>query len=353
MRYAVFKGGPMKAIVKATQEAGSLEVKEVPTPKPGPRDVLVKIKATGFCYTDISILNNKYKGRKPVPIPVILGHEGAGIVAEAGRDVKNVAVGDRVALEALWGCGVCANCVNGHKNMCTDWEHIGITCHGTFAEYIAVPADLAHRLPDSVSFVDAAFLEPISLTVRTLEHVKPLVADTVAIVGPGSIGLFHLQAFKAAGASKIIVIGLDQDARRFEIARKLGADEIVNASHEDAAQRVRDLTGGLGADIVVETANSPSVLSSVIDMAAARGRVALFGLYPEATISPVTLLRSGLTLFGDVGLVPYHFARAMRWVEYKKVLARPIVSRGFRLDEAKEALKAFYQGDTAKVIFEM
>jgi threonine dehydrogenase-like Zn-dependent dehydrogenase len=88
-------------------------------------------------------------------------------------------------------------------------------------------------------------------------------------------------------------------------------------------------------------------------MAAARGRVALFGLYPEATISPVNLLRSGLTLFGDVGLVPHQFARAMRWVEYKKVLAEPIVSRGYRLDEAKEAFQAFYHGDTAKVLFEM
>ena len=343
----------MIAILKATSDAGSLEVREVPTPKPAPGQVLVKMKATGICYTDISILNNKYKGRKPVPIPVVLGHEGAGIVVEAGRDVKNVRVGDRVGLEALWGCGTCVNCINGHKNMCTDWEHIGITCHGTFAEYVVVPADLAHRLPDSVSFVDAAFLEPMSLTVRTLEHVKPMVGDTVAIIGPGSIGMFHLQAFKAAGASKIIVIGLDQDAIRFEIARKLGADEIVNASHEDAAKRVRDLTGGLGADIVVETANSPSVLPFVIDMAAARGRVALFGLYPEATISPVNLLRSGLTLFGDVGLVPHQFARAMRWVECKKVLAKPIVSRAFRLEEAKEAFKAFHQGDTVKVLFEM
>lgn len=343
----------MKAILKATAEASSLEVREMPTPAPAPGEVLVKMKSTGICYTDISILNNKYKGRKPVPIPVILGHEGAGVVAEVGRDVKNVTVGDRVGLEALWGCGTCVNCINGHKNMCTDWQHIGITCHGTFAEYIVVPAELAHRLPDSVSFVDAAFLEPMSLTVRTLEHVKPMVGDTVAIIGPGSIGMFHLQAFKAAGASKIIVIGIDQDAIRFEIARKLGADEIINASHEDVAKRVRDLTGGLGADIVVETANSPSVLSFAIDIAAARGRIALFGLYPEATISPMNLLRSGLTLFGDVGLVPHHFARAMRWVEYKKVLAKPIVSRGFSLDEAEEAFKAFHQGDTVKVLFEM
>ena len=117
----------MKAILKTTAEAGSLEVREVQTPKPASGQVLVKMKATGICYTDISILNNKYKGRKPVPIPVVLGHEGAGIVAKAGRDVKNVTVGDRVGLEALWGCGTCVNCINGHQNMCTDWEHIGIT----------------------------------------------------------------------------------------------------------------------------------------------------------------------------------------------------------------------------------
>jgi len=343
----------MKAIIKASQEAGSLEVKELPIPEPGPGEVLVKMKAAGICFSDFMILTNKYKGRVPVPIPMIMGHEGAGEVADVGKGVGHVKAGDKVGLNPLWGCGQCVNCLNGYPNMCMEWRHLGITCDGTFAEYRVVPAFVASKLPDSVSLTDAAFLEPIALTVRTLDHVKPRLGDTVAIIGPGSIGMFHLQAFKSAGASVVIVIGLDRDAKRFEIAKKLGADHIINGSHEDVGKRVKDLTNGLGVDIVVETANHPSTVPLAVSLAAARGRVVLFGLYPEATISPLTLLRSGVTLAGDVAVLPRQFLRAIRWVQYKKVLAEPLVSHRFALDQAKEGFEAFHEGDTVKVLFEM
>jgi len=343
----------MKAIVKAREEAGAMEVRDLPIPEPGPGEALVKMRAAGICYSDVMILTNKYKGRVPVPIPMIMGHEGAGEVAGVGKGVEHVKAGDRVGLNPLWGCGQCENCLNGHPNMCMAWRHLGITCDGTFAEYRAVPAFTACKLPESISPIDAAFLEPISLAVRTFEHVKPVLGDTVAIIGPGSIGLFHLQAFKSAGAAKIIVIGLDQDAKRFEIAEKLGADHIVNASKEDVVKRVRELTNGLGADIVVETANHPSTVSLAVNLAAARGRVHLFGLYPEATMSPLALLRAGVTMAGDVATLPRYFLRAMRWVEYKKVLAEPMVTRSFRLDQAREAFETFSRGDTVKVLFKM
>lgn len=343
----------MKAIIKATQEAGSLEVKELPAPKPGRGEILVKMKAAGICYSDVMILTNKYKGRVPVPIPLIMGHEGAGVVAEVGEGVEHVKSGDKVGLNPLWGCNQCQNCLNGYPNMCMNWRHLGITCDGTFAEYRVVPAFVAYKLPDSISMIDAAFLEPISLTVRTLEHVKPMVGDTVAIIGPGSIGMFHLQAFRSAGASLVIVIGLDQDAKRFEIAKRLGADDIVNGSKEDVVKRVKEITKGAGVDIVVETANHPSTVPLAISLAAARGQIVLFGLYPEATMSPLTFLRSGLTMAGDVAVVPRQFLRAIRWVEHKKVLAEPMIARKFRLDQAKEGFESFSQGDTVKVLFEM
>jgi threonine dehydrogenase-like Zn-dependent dehydrogenase len=343
----------MKAIVKVKEDAGAMEVREIPQPKPGTGEVLVKIKAAGICYSDVMILTNKYKGRVPVPIPMIMGHEGAGVVAEVGEGVGHVKPGDKVGLNPLWGCNQCQNCLNGYPNMCMNWRHLGITCDGTFAEYRVVPAFVAYKLPDSISMIDAAFLEPISLTVRTLDHIKPRLGDTVAIIGPGSIGMFHLQAFKSAGASFVIVIGLDQDVKRFEIAKRLGADHIINGSKENVEMRVREITNGMGADIVVETANHPSTVPLAINLAAARGRVVLFGLYPEASLSPLTLLRSGLTVMGDVAVLPGQFLRAIRWIEYKKVLAEPMVSRRFRLDQAKEAFEALSQGDTVKVLFEM
>lgn len=343
----------MKAILKVKEDEGAMEVKELPIPEPGPGEVLVQMKAAGICYSDVMILINKYKGRVPVPIPLIMGHEGAGVVADVGKGVSHVKPGDKVGLNPLWGCNQCENCLNGYPNMCLQWRHLGITCDGTFAEYRVVPAFVAYKLPEDISMMDAAFLEPIGLTVRTLDHVKPRLGDTVAIIGPGSIGLFHLQAFKSAGASMVIVIGLDQDAKRFEIANKLGADHIINGSKENVVERVKEITKGLGCDIVVETANHPSTVPLAIQLGAARGRIVLFGLYPESTISPLTLLRSGLTVMGDVGVLPGQFLRAIRWVEYRKVLAEPMITKRFKLEQAKEAFEAFSRGELVKVPFEM
>jgi len=343
----------MLAILKAREEADTLEVRELPLPKPGPGEVLVKMGAAGICYSDVMILKNKYKGRVPVPVPMIMGHEGAGVIAAVGEGVKNLKDGDKTGLIPLWGCGQCHHCANGNPNMCRSWRHLGITCDGTFAEYRVVPSFVPCKLPDGISMIDAAVLEPITLAVRTLEHVRPRVGDTVAIIGPGSIGMFHLQAFKSAGASIIIVIGLDQDAQRFEIAKQLGADYIVNASKEDVVTRVKELTDGLGCDIVVEASNHPSTVGQAIDLASAYGRVMLFGLYPEATISPLTLMRSGLSVTGDVAVTPAWYQRAIRWVQYKKVSAEPMITRTFRLEQAKEAFEAFYEGRSVKVLFEM
>ncbi|MDZ4164765.1 MAG: alcohol dehydrogenase catalytic domain-containing protein [Smithellaceae bacterium] len=340
----------MKAIVKADK---ALEVRELPIPKPAPGEVLVRMKAAGICYSDIMIYKNLYKGRVPVPDPMILGHEGAGIIEEAGEGVHHLKAGDKVGLNPLWGCGQCESCVNAKPNMCLQWRHLGISCDGTFAEYRSVPAFVAHKLPAGISMINAAFIEPIALAVRTFSHVKPQLGDNVAIIGPGSIGMFHLQAFKSAGAAQVIVIGLDQDSKRLEIARNLGADHIVNGSREDVVKRVKELTGGLGCDIVVEAANHPSTAGQAIDLAAAYGRVMLFGLYPEAAISPLTLMRSGLSVMGDVAIIPEWYRRAVRWVEYGKVSAEPLVTRRYRLDQAEEAFAAFSEGDMVKIAFEM
>lgn len=343
----------MKAIIKATSEAGSLQVADMPTPEPGSGQILVQIKATGICYSDVSVLNNTYKGRSPVPIPLIMGHEGAGVVAELGSGVTGHKVGDRVALDPLSGCGRCLQCKNGFKNMCMGWEHIGLTCHGTFAEYLALPANLVHKMPDNMDFADAAFLEPLSLVVRSLEKAKLMVGETVVILGPGSLGMFHLQAFKAAGASKVIMVGLEQDRKRFDIARDLGADHIINISKEDPLEAIQEYTGGLGADIVVETANSPKATQLSFDLAAPRGRVILFGLYPEASFSPVQMLRKGLTVFGDVAVLPRLFLTAMNWVVTEKVSAQKMITKRFSLDQAAEAFDAGRLGETIKVLFEI
>jgi len=342
----------MKAVVKYSEEPGAYEVREVDVPKLGANDVMVQIKATAICGTDISILYNKYIGKKPVPIPMILGHEGAGIISDIGEEVNYLSIGDRVAIEPLRGCGQCIDCKLGNKNMCHDWEHLGITCDGTFAEYVVVPENSVHKLPENVSFQNASCLEPIGLTARSLEHVKPMLGDTAAIIGPGKIGLFHLQALKASGVSEIFIIGLDQDKKRFEIAEKLGASFIINGSKEDPIKKVMEITKGRGVDIVIETANSPKCFSMAIDLAGPKARVSTFGLYPEATIAPLSIIRKGLTICGDVALLTKHFIRAIRWIEIKKVLAEPVITRSFSLEQAEEAIRIFKEGTEGAIIFE-
>ena len=309
--------------------------------------------AAGLCYSDVMILKNQYTGRVPVPVPVVMGHEGAGVVAELGPGVTSVREGDRVGLNPSWGCGQCSHCMDGSPNMCQSWRHLGITRDGTFSEYRVVPSFAACKLPDGVSMAEAAVLEPVMLAVRSLEHLRPRVGDSVAIIGPGSIGLFHLQAFRAAGASVVIVIGLDQDLARLEIARTLGADHVINASREDPVARVRELTGGLGCDVVVEAANHPSTVGQAIDLAAAYGRVMLFGLYREATISPLTLMRKGVTVMGDVAGTLRWYQRAIRWVQHKKIAVEPLITERFRLDQAKQAFDAFHERRSVKVLFSM
>ncbi|MBA7544559.1 D-arabitol-phosphate dehydrogenase [subsurface metagenome] len=215
-----------------------------------------------------------------------------------------------------------------------------------------VPEDSVHKLPENVSFQNASCLEPIGLTARSLEHVKPILGDTAAIIGPGKIGLFHLQALKASGVTEVFMIGLDKDKKRFEIAKKLGADFIINGSKEDPIEKIKDLTKGRGVDIVIETANSPQCFTMAINLAAPRARISTFGLYPEATISPLTLIRQGITICGDVALLTKHFIRAIRWVEIKKVLVEPIITRSFSLEQAEEAIRIFKEGTEGAIIFE-
>ncbi|TFG90948.1 MAG: hypothetical protein E4G71_04535 [Candidatus Atribacteria bacterium] len=342
----------MKAWVKFGEAEGAYEIREVDVPKVGACDVLVQMKATAICGTDIQLLSGKYIGKKPVPIPIIPGHEGAGIITDIGKEVKYFKVGDRVAFEPLQGCGRCLDCRIGNTNMCHDWEHLGLTCDGTFAEYVAFSQDSVVLLPKNISFKNASCLEPIGLTARSLEHLNPVLGERAAIIGPGKIGLFHLQALKASGVSEIFIIGLAKDKKRFEIAEKLGASAIINGSKEDPLKKVMNLTKGRGVDIVIETANSPKCFSMAIDLAAPKARISTFGLYLEATIAPISLIRKGLTICGDVALLTKHFIRAIRWIEIKKVLAEPIIIRSFSLEQAEKAIEVFKNGKEGAIIFE-
>lgn len=341
----------MKAVIKASEEAGTLQVAERDVPKPAAGEVLVGVRATGICHTDETVLRNEYVGRRPVPVPIIMGHEAAGEIIEVGPGGDRGRLGERVALEPIAGCGHCFQCITGHQNMCESWEHIGLTRDGTFAEYIVVPSRQAHRIADSVDFEIAAMTEPFGLVARTLEQVRPMVGETAAVVGPGPIGIMHLLAFKAAGLSKVVVVGLSQDEKRFELARSLGADGCIAADREDVVEAIKAATGGAGADIVVETASSPKAATQTFELAAPRGRVSLFGLYRTAEFSPLQMVRKGITAYGDAAQLTRHFVHALRIMAGGAIDFRPLVTCTTPLENAEEGFAMARAGDAVKVIF--
>jgi 2-desacetyl-2-hydroxyethyl bacteriochlorophyllide A dehydrogenase len=341
----------MKAIVKTAPGPGNVEVRDVPVPEIEPHEILVRVRGTGICGTDILIYDWSYRGRAPVPTPIVLGHEGGGDVVEVGAQVDNVAPGDRVALDALIGCGTCYYCNQGLTNLCRDWAHLGISFDGTYSEYLSIPAIAAHHVPDSVGWEDAAFVEPLGIVAHALERAPISPGDSVVVVGPGPLGLLALQAARAAGAAQTIVTGLARDRARLDVARRLGADHVVVADEGPAVEQVRDLTGGLGADVVIEAGGTPEAVSQAIAMARGYGQVALVGFAPTAEVGPLDIVRNYLKIVGIVGGLPRHAERALRWLESGQVRAAPIVTHRLPLEEAEQGFQLMKDSTAAKVFF--
>jgi threonine dehydrogenase-like Zn-dependent dehydrogenase len=342
----------MKAVVKTRPEPGFVEVIDVPVPNIKPDEVLIKVHSTGICGTDILLADWVYTGRSPVVTPRILGHEGAGEVVEVGANVKHLKPGDRVGMEALLGCGKCHYCRRGLINLCPDWAHLGISFDGTFAEYIAFPAAGTHLLPDTISYDQAAYLEPISIVVQAMESNPVTVGDTVAIVGPGPLGLFTLQAAKSAGAGKIIVVGTKKDKLRLEIAKKLGADIVLDSGEEDAYKEVKELTGGIGAEVVFEVGGRPKSFEQAVMMASGEGKVFVLGFPKEANINPlVHIVRQNLTIKGVVGSLPRHYETTIRWLENHFVRVEPMVTHILSLEEANKGFELMKNKEAGKITF--
>lgn len=341
----------MKALVKTKAGPGNVEVMNVEEPRVGLGEVMVSVKASGICGTDVLLYDWTYRGRSPVKPPLILGHEGAGEVVEIGGGVKGVSVGDRVCLMAIKGCGECRYCKAGSANLCQEWMHLGVNRNGTHSELISVPSDMILALPDGISFEEGAFIEPISISVNTLEKIGPCAGHSVVIVGPGPLGLFHLQIVKASGASPAIVIGLRDDRERLKIADKLGADKVIcSESREATIEKVMDLTEGLGADIVIECAGTPEAVAQAIDMARGNGKVVLVGFAEKAQINTLRIVRGEISLVGVDGSVWRHYERAIELLSAKKISAGPMITHKLPLERGVEGIELMRDKKAVKAL---
>ena len=236
-----------------------MPLEERPEPVAGPGQVVVAVRASGICGSDVHGFTGSTGRRR---IGVVMGHEAAGEVIATGEGMARLRLGDRVVLRSILPCGRCDRCLQGQPNLCLERQGLGMQLDGAYAERVVVPEAMADPIPDALSFEDAALVEPLAVAMHAVDLAPFGPADTVAIVGAGPIGLLALLAVRRRGAGRILVT--DRDPHRLELARALGADEAIDVSAGDPVERVLAATDGRGADAVLEAVGiAPTVAQSI------------------------------------------------------------------------------------------
>jgi threonine dehydrogenase-like Zn-dependent dehydrogenase len=288
----------MKALVLTEYKQFSYE--ERPAPQPGPEEVLVAVKACGICGSDVHGMDGSTGRRRP---PIIMGHEAAGIIAEAGPAVRGWAAGDRVTFDSTIYCGHCDFCRRGEINLCDNRRVLGVSCdayrqQGAFAEFVAVPQRILYRLPGGLPFEHAALVEPFAIALHAIRRAPVTLNDSVAVLGAGMIGLALVQALRLAGCGRLIVADLDDG--RLALARKLGATHAVNPAGGNAAAAILGLTQGRGADIAFEAVGVTATVDAALACLRKGGTAVLVGnISPKIEFPLQTAVTRELTLCGS------------------------------------------------------
>jgi L-iditol 2-dehydrogenase len=293
----------MKALVLEAYH--HLVYQEVPEPDPGPGEVLVQIQACGICGSDVHGLDGSSGRRIP---PLIMGHEASGVIVGAGGGVDGWQQGDRVTFDSTIYCGACHFCRQGRINLCDNRRVLGVSCEdyrrdGTFAEYVAVPQHIVYRLPEDVSFVQAAMVEPVSIAVHAVGRAPIRLNDTALVVGAGMIGLLVIQALRAAGCGRILAVDLDPG--RLALARKLGADVVLQPGDkgQDQAELVAEVqavTEGRGADLAFEVVGiSPTLELATLGLRKGGALILVGNLSPRTDLLLQSVVTRELTLYGS------------------------------------------------------
>jgi 2-desacetyl-2-hydroxyethyl bacteriochlorophyllide A dehydrogenase len=342
----------MQAFIKTAPGVGNMVVGEAPVPVARPGEALVKVAQSGMCGTELLVYDDVYRGRKrPMPFPLIVGHEASGVLVELGPGTTGPEPGTRVAMEGVSGCGGCFHCMRGNYNLCQDWHHIGLTRAGALAEFVTVPVSSLLPLPDDVSFESAAFLEPFATAVHTLERLRPAPGQPAAVIGPGPLGLLHVQVLRAAGLSPIVVFGKRGDEKRLALARTVGADAAVVADRKEAQEYAARLTDGVGIGVVVEAGGTAEAVQTALDIVSSAGALATLGLARATEIDALTVMRKNLLWIGVVASVRRHYAEAIRLIRSGKVQLERLITHRLPLTEAVSALPAMRNAEAVKIMF--
>lgn len=334
---------PMKALVLTEYKRFALEDRPVPAIEPD--QVLVRVRACGICGSDVHGMDGSSGRRIP---PIVMGHEAAGEIAQVGAKVTAWKQGDRVTFDSTVSCGVCWYCRRGEINLCDNRRVLGVSCSdyrrdGAFAEYVAVPERILYRLPDTLSFEQAAMVEAVSVAVHAVERTPLALQAAVAVIGAGMIGLLVVQALRVAGAGQIIAVDLDED--RLRIARKLGATATVKADLPDVAEKIRALTEGRGADAAFEVVGLSPTLKVAIDSVRKGGSVTLVGnLKPQVDLSLQAVVTRQLTLIGTCASAG-EYPACLELIASGKINVTEFISATPPLDEGARWFERLYAGE--------
>lgn len=315
-------------------------IQEIPVPEISQDELLIKVKASGICHSDYELISGKYI--IPFDYPITPGHEWAGEIVQVGSKVINFQIGDRVTGECVIGCGGCPVCQSGQFTYCPTSDHFGFTINGADAEFLVAKPEWLHKLPEGVDYKSASLVEPFSVGYNAIYGIGGVDAgDCTVILGGGTIGLCTLAVAKAMGSKTILIEPLEY---RRKIAEMLGADYTIDPKNEDAIQRVKELTGGWGADLVVEASGHSAALKQSLDLVKNSGRISYIGINIGQEI-PVELGKiqiKGITAKGMIGS-PFVWERTLAFMAQTKMDLSPISTHVFQLENAVEAFK--FAGD--------
>ena len=339
----------MKALVKAKPERG-IWMEDLPVPKIGHNDVLIRVHKTAICGTDIHIFQWDDWAKQTIPVPMAVGHEFSGEIVECGVEVRGFKPGDRVSAEGHITCGVCRNCRAGRRHLCMNTVGIGVNREGAFAEYMAVPAFNVFKLPDAITDDMAAILDPLGNATHTALSFD-LVGEDVLITGAGPIGIMAVAIARYAGARHIVIT--DVNDYRLDLARNMGASVALNVTRDSITDTMRALGMEEGFDVGMEMSGNPQAFRDLLKAMHHGGKVALLGIPPnDMAIDWNEVIFKGLVIKGIYGREMFETWYKMSSMLQSGLNIQPIITHHFGVEEYLPAFELMESGQTGKVILD-
>ncbi|CAB5583977.1 L-threonine 3-dehydrogenase [Providencia hangzhouensis] len=337
----------MKALSKLKAEPG-IWMTDVPKPELGHNDVMIKIRKTAICGTDVHIYNWDEWSQKTIPVPMVVGHEYIGEIVAIGQEVKGFKIGDRVSGEGHITCGHCRNCRGGRTHLCRNTIGVGVNREGCFAEYLVIPAFNAFKIPDNIPDEIAAIFDPFGNAVHTALSFD-LVGEDVLVSGAGPIGIMAAAVCRHVGARHVVIT--DVNDYRLELAKKMGVSRAVNVSRENLKDVMNELGMKEGFDVALEVSGAPAAFQTMLDTMNHGGRIALLGIPPASMATDWSqVIFKGLFIKGIYGREMFETWYKMATLIQSGLDLSPIITHQFSIDEFQKGFDIMRSGQSGKVI---